>query len=57
MTRQTQAQLDATGYSLKVPEPMLDPEWTPQRGYSHAANLVAILDAHAARKAAASRGV
>ena len=54
MTRPTQQQLDAVGYSLKVPEPMLDPTWTPQRGYSHAANLVAILDAQA-RKAAASR--
>jgi hypothetical protein len=25
---------------------MLDPEWTPERGYSHADGLLAILKAH-----------
>ena len=36
-------------YCPAVPEekpPMLDPDWTPERGYSHAANLMAILAAH-----------
>lgn len=49
------ARQEATGATLTAEEvavghPMLDPTWTPQRGYSHADRLLAILREAEARR-------
>src|SRR4029077_8175888 len=57
-SRPTLAELDQTGYSIAVPAPapMLDPTWTPAKGYSHAADLIAILNQHDLAKERAQNG-